>query len=194
MVHKVVIHVEENCDHVEWCYLTYYTSHIPVVPYRCVCVCVCMHVCVCVSVYVCVCVITVVLGVLLYGSETWTTTRDITRKLESFHNRCLRGILGITYEQQRMERITSIQIAKRFGMEDSLEDTITARRLRWLGHLARMEGDRVPKKVLMVTPPGSPLPVTHANDPSDEAKTLLDTNVPPHAQSTPHRDHLADIP
>ena len=90
----------------------------------------------------------VVLGVLLYGSETWTTTRNITRKLESFHNRCLRGILGITSEQQRTERITSIQIAKRFGMEDSLEDTITARRLRWLGHLARMEGDRVPKKVL----------------------------------------------
>ena len=33
-------------------------------------------------------------------------------------------------------------------MEDSLEDIITARRLRWLGHLARMEDDRVPKKVL----------------------------------------------
>ena len=47
-----------------------------------------------------------------------------------------------------MERITSIQIAKRFGMEDSLVDTITTRRFRWLGHLARMEGDRVPKKVL----------------------------------------------
>ena len=47
-----------------------------------------------------------------------------------------------------MERITSIQIAKWFGIEDSLEDTITATRLRWLGHLARMGGDRVPKKVL----------------------------------------------
>ena len=33
-------------------------------------------------------------------------------------------------------------------MEDSLEDTITARCLRWLGHPARMEDDRVPKKVL----------------------------------------------
>ena len=54
----------------------------------------------------------VVLGVLLYGSETWTTTRNTTRKLESFHNRCLRGILGITSEQQRTERITRIQIAK----------------------------------------------------------------------------------
>ena len=90
----------------------------------------------------------VVLRVLLYGSETWTTTCNTTRKLESFHNQCLRGILGITSEQQRTERITSIQIGKRFGMEDSLEDTITARRPCWLGHLARMKGDRVPKKVL----------------------------------------------
>ena len=55
---------------------------------------------------------------------------------------------GHFIEQQRMERITSIQIAKQFGLDDSLEDTITARCLRWLGHLARMEGDGVPKKVL----------------------------------------------
>ena len=56
------------------------------------------------------------------------------------------------------------------------------------------EQPEVGNSLLMVTPPGSPLPVTHANDPSDEAKTLPDTNVPPHAQSTPHKDHLADIP
>ncbi len=34
----------------------------------------------------------VVLGVLLYGSETWTTKRDAIRRLEVFHNRCLKGI------------------------------------------------------------------------------------------------------
>ena len=56
------------------------------------------------------------------------------------------------------------------------------------------EQPEVGNSLLMVTPPGSPLPVTHANDPSDEAKTLPDTNVSPHAQSTPFRDHLADIP
>ena len=47
-----------------------------------------------------------------------------------------------------MERITSIQIAKCFGMKDSLEDTIIARCLCWFGHLARIEDDRVPKKML----------------------------------------------
>ena len=90
----------------------------------------------------------VVLATLLYGSETWTTKRDAVRKLEVFHNRCLRGILGISAMQQRMEHISSVQVAKRFGMEESLEDMVTARRLCWLGHVARMSEERIPKKVL----------------------------------------------
>lgn len=90
----------------------------------------------------------VILGVLVYGSETWTTKHDTKRKLEVFHNRCLRGIMGITSRQQRMEHISSVQIAKQFGMEESLEDLIVARRLRWLGHVARMDDHRLPKKIL----------------------------------------------
>ena len=90
----------------------------------------------------------VVLATLLYGSETWTTKRDAVRKLEVFHNRCLRGILGITTAQQRMEHISSAQVAKRFGMEESLEDILIGRRLCWLGHVARMSEERIPKKVL----------------------------------------------
>ena len=90
----------------------------------------------------------VVLGVLLYGSETWTTKRGVGRRLEVFHNRCLKGILGITAAQQRNEHLSSVQIAKQFGMEESLGDLIAARRLRWLGHVARMDEERVPKKML----------------------------------------------
>ena len=33
-------------------------------------------------------------------------------------------------------------------MEQSLEDMIVLRRLRWLGHLARMDDHRLPKKIL----------------------------------------------
>ena len=40
----------------------------------------------------------VVLGVLLYGAETWANKRVTTRKFETFNNRCLRSILGITKE------------------------------------------------------------------------------------------------
>ena len=90
----------------------------------------------------------VVLGVLLYGAETWANKRVNTRKFETFHNRCLRSILGITKERQRTGHISSVQVGSQFGMEESLEDTITARRLRWLGHLARMDDSRIPKKIL----------------------------------------------
>ena len=89
------------------------------------------------------------LATLLYGSETWTTKRDAVRKLEVFHNRCLSGILGISAIQQRMEHISSVQVAKRFGMEESLEDMVIARWLCWLGHVARMSEERIPKKVLL---------------------------------------------
>ena len=68
----------------------------------------------------------VVLGVLLYGVETIALIRDHSRKLEVFHNRCLRAILGITTARQRMERITSVQVRKKFGVVEPLEDLITA--------------------------------------------------------------------
>ena len=47
--------------------------------------------------------------------------------------------------------------------------------------------------LLVVTTPVSPLSVKHANDPSNEAKTLPDTNASLHALNALHRDHLADI-
>ena len=42
------------------------------------------------------------------------------------------------------------------------------------------EQPEVGNSLLMVTPPGSPLPVTHL---PNEAKTLPDTNVTPHARN-----------
>ena len=90
----------------------------------------------------------VVLGVLLYGAETWTNKRAATQKLESFNNKCLRRIMGITRAQQRIRRITSAQVRKKFGVEETLEDVVTAKRLRWLGHVARMKDDRLPKQIL----------------------------------------------
>ena len=80
----------------------------------------------------------VVLGVLLYGAEIWVTKRAAIRKLESFNNRCLRRVLGITKAQQYIGHITSAEIRRRFGMQETLEDVVVAKRLRWLGHVAHM--------------------------------------------------------
>ena len=73
------------------------------------------------------------------------TRQFVARKLEAFNNRCLRGIFGITSLQQRLQHINSAQVAKQFGMEESLEDVIVLKKLRWLGHLARMDDHRQPK-------------------------------------------------
>ena len=90
----------------------------------------------------------VVMGVLLYGAEAWVNKRAVTRKLEAFNNKCLRRILGITKAQQRIGRITSAEVRRRFGVEEVLEDVVVAKRLRWAGHVARMDDCRLPKKLL----------------------------------------------
>ena len=37
---------------------------------------------------------------------------------------------------------------RNFGRDEALEDVVIERRLRWLGHVARMQEDRIPKKLL----------------------------------------------
>ena len=73
--------------------------------------------------------------------------RDASKKIEVFHNRCLWSMLGITKTLQRLGCISSVQVAKWFEMEESLEDTIAVTRLQWLGHMARMNDDRIPKRL-----------------------------------------------
>lgn len=90
----------------------------------------------------------VVLAVLLYGSETWVLKAQHTRRLNVFHNRCVRTILGITRYQQWQERLTTKTLAERFGMLWTIPDIIMERRLKWLGHVGRMDEGQMPKKLL----------------------------------------------
>ena len=90
----------------------------------------------------------VVLGVLLYAAETWPAKQRDIRRLEGFHHRCLRSILGIGRMQQRLQHISNEKMRQWFGMPTSLEVTIACRRLQWLGHVARMEDSRLPKQFL----------------------------------------------
>ena len=84
-----------------------------------------------------------VLSTLLYGSETWATTKKQEAKLNSFHFRCLRRILGISW----MDRITNAEVLKRTRLT-TLPTILKKRRLRWLGHVSRMKDGRIPKDIL----------------------------------------------
>ena len=72
--------------------------------------------------------VSVVLETLLYGSkiQTWARKRRTTKKLESFHNRCMKSILGITIEEQMRDN----------NYTSEMEGLIAKHRLLWLGHVA----------------------------------------------------------
>ena len=83
------------------------------------------------------------ISTLLYGSESWTTYSRQENRLETFHNRCLRRILDITWE----DRVTNTEVLERAEML-SMHSMLCQRRLRWLGHIRRMQDGRIPKDVL----------------------------------------------
>ena len=57
--------------------------------------------------------------------------------------------MNISRAQQRVGHISSVQVPRKsFGMTEVLEDVVTVRRLKWLGHVARMEDERTPKRLL----------------------------------------------
>ena len=93
-----------------------------------------------------------VLGSLLYGSETWTPLSRQLQRMQSFHNGCVRAILGVSRYQQWEERIQMGELHQKFGMQETIESLIRRRRLRWLGHTARMEEQRMPRQLLQGRP------------------------------------------
>ena len=84
-----------------------------------------------------------ILSTLLYRTETWTTYALHEKKLNAFHLRCLRRIMGINW----WDRITNEEVLSRAGSR-SLFQTLKLRRMRWLGHLRRMPDGRLPKDIL----------------------------------------------
>ena len=90
----------------------------------------------------------VVLSVLLYGSETWAIKARQLHRLNIFHRSCVRAILGVSRTAQWFEQLTNIELARRFGMSEDMVVLLRQRLTRWLGHMARMDDDRAPKCVL----------------------------------------------
>lgn len=100
----------------------------------------------------------VVISTLLYGCETWTLYRQDIKKLEHFHQQKLRSIMKIKWE----DHITNISVLEKAGV-NSIEAHIVGHRLRWTGHILRMNDDRLPRQMLYselctgTRPRGAPL-------------------------------------
>ena len=83
-----------------------------------------------------------VLSVLLYASETWVVYRRHIKVLERFHQRCLRRILNVHWTSYTPDTV----ILERCKIP-SVECLILKSRLRWCGHLVRMDDQRIPKQL-----------------------------------------------
>ena len=79
----------------------------------------------------------------MYGSETWVTYRHHLRLLERFHQRCLRSTLDINWR----DFVTNVEVLVRADAT-SIEAMLLKTRLRWAGHVSRMEDHRLPKIAL----------------------------------------------
>ena len=88
----------------------------------------------------------VVLAVLLFGAETWKMKVVHKRRLKYFHNRCTRTNLGVMRYQQWNERLTSETLSQKFGKQHPIPDIILEQRLRWLGHVGRMDEEWLPNR------------------------------------------------
>ena len=84
----------------------------------------------------------VVVPTLLYGAETWVLYLKKIRLLEQFHQRCLRSILGIKWQ----DHVSNEEVLKRASLP-SIEYILLQVQLRWAGHVTRMEDVRMPEAV-----------------------------------------------
>ena len=85
----------------------------------------------------------VVLSSLLYGSEAWTLNAKQIKRLEMFHQKCLRKICRIRW----YHKIPDYEILERCQV-GSLQSFLDRNKLRWTGHVIRMENMRIPKIML----------------------------------------------
>ena len=76
-----------------------------------------------------------ILSILLYGSETWTINTNMKNRLDSFGTSCYRIMLGI----RRIDRVRNTQVLSTTKRQ-KLSDFVYRRQLRALGHWLRSDG------------------------------------------------------
>jgi hypothetical protein len=94
-----------------------------------------------------------VLGILLYGCESWVLTAELRQKLNTFHNRCVRAM---TKPKPQRASSSNSNIFKHAALAPQyaalgitgIDQYISTRILRWAGHVMRMPWLRLPRKFM----------------------------------------------
>jgi hypothetical protein len=91
-------------------------------------------------------------SILLYGSETWSLRVEDVQKLSVFDNRCLRTVAKVRWD----EGVSNAEVHRRVfrNARDCrpIAFVINLHRLRWLGHVLRMQRNRLPYRTIFAEP------------------------------------------
>jgi hypothetical protein len=98
---------------------------------------------------------TIILSVVLYGRETWSVTLRELHRLRVFENGVLRGIFGPRRDEVTGEwrKLHSGELHNLYSSPDIIRQ-IKSRRMRWVGHVARIGEVRNVYRVLVGKPEG----------------------------------------
>ena len=91
---------------------------------------------------------------MLYGCETWSLALKGEFRLRIIENRILRWIFGPKRDEYGEWRRLHNEKLDSFYCSPNKDTVINSRWIRWVGHLARMEGDRSSFKILRGKPTG----------------------------------------
>ena len=84
----------------------------------------------------------IILPVVLYGYETWPLTLREESRLRVFENRTMRQIFGSKRDENgECRRLHNEELLSLYRSPNIVR-VIKSRRLRWAGHVARMEEGR----------------------------------------------------
>jgi hypothetical protein len=96
---------------------------------------------------------TIILPVVLYGCETWSLTLKVEHRLRVFENRVLRRIFGPKRDEVTGEwrKLHNEELHNLYSSPNIIRQ-MRSRRMRWAGHVARMEEERKVFRVLVGKP------------------------------------------
>jgi len=80
-----------------------------------------------------------------YGAEAWTLTKKEEKALLIFERKIFRRIYGPKYENGEWKSRTNRELEEMSNGENIVK--WIGQRISWLGHLERVEEDRMPKKI-----------------------------------------------
>ena len=91
--------------------------------------------------------VSVVLSILLYGSECWCMTEEHRQRIKSFYHARVRSMCRVNMHTTIKYHISTKELLGRLNIRD-ISFYYNNRIIHWIGHVSRMSMDRLPRQLI----------------------------------------------